>query len=136
MLEQGEIKQTTLPASSVQLSSLELVDPVRHRELTGRARAEVLAAETGTLLVGLVADLGEGTVEVGGQALPVHRWQWSPAAGQVELAWTPEGILVAYETDWMGMELSARLRAAPEARSFGEIGTIPDVVDEVGESEL
>lgn len=137
VIEDGELKQGTLEAGQVDLCSLELLDPVRHGELTGRARAEVLAAETGTLLAGAVQDLGEGTVTLGGQSVPVHRWSWTPTAGPVELAWSLDGVLVSYTSQWMGKELKAVLREPPPERSFGDIGSVPTVIDAgVAEQEL
>ncbi len=136
IIEDGQLATTTLRADQVDLSSLELLDPVRHRELTERPRAEVLAAETGTLLAGTVEDLGEGTLTVGGQDIAVHRWAWSPAAGRHQLAWSLDGLLVAYDATWMGSTLSAVLREPPPARSYGEIGPVPDVVEDVSELEL
>lgn len=137
VIEEGELKQATLEPGQVDLSSLELLDPVRHLELTSRPRAEVLAAETGTLMAGAVQDLGEDTVRLDGQDIAVHRWSWSPTVGSIELAWSLDGVLVRYSSQWLGKELQAQLRQAPEARSFGEISSVPTVIDDgVSEQEL
>ncbi len=136
VLEDGTRAATRLSPGDVDLCSLELLDPIRHEELTARPRAELLAAETGTLLAGQVEDLGESSLDIGGSAVPVHRWAWTPPTGRVELAWSLDGLLVSYETAWMGKKLGARLRALPSPRSFGEIGPIGGVVEGVAEEEL
>lgn len=137
VIEDGAVRQATLEPGQVDLCSLELLDPVRRAELTGRPRAEVLAAETGTLMDGAVAEVGEGTVTVNGEVVPVQRWTWTPAAGPIELSWSLDGLLVSYTSQWMGKELRASLRELPTARSFGDIGEIPAVIEAgVAEQEL
>lgn len=133
----GDVRQDTVPAGRIDLSSLELLDPVRHRELTGRSRATVLAAETGTLLSGTVTDLGETRRTIDGQVVPVHAWTWAPESGPVTLSWSLDGVLVAYESQWMGRTLSAELRDPPPRRRLGEVDPVGDVIERgIVEEEL
>lgn len=136
VIEGREVKQATLPRGQVDLSSLQLLDPVGHRELTARSRASVLAAETGTVLSGPVEDLGEASLSIGGDTISVHRWAWTPTAGRVELAWSMDGVLVSYDSAFMGKALQARLREVPPSRTFGEIEAVAPVVEDVAEQEL
>lgn len=136
VIEDGELKQAELLRGQADLSSLQLLDPVGHRELTTRSRASVLTAETGTILSGLVEDLGEGVLTLGQDAVAVHRWSWTPATGRVELSWSMDGLLVGYDSAFMGRTLQARLRDAPTARAFGEIEAVAPVIDAVTEQEL
>ena len=137
VIEGSEVKQATLPRGQVDLSSMQLLDPVAHRELTARARASVLAVETGTLFSGLVEDLGEGQIELSDGAVSVHRWAWSPSSLRMELAWSQDGVLVAYDSQVLGRTVQARLRQVPAARSYGDIELVAPVIDQgLAEQEL
>ncbi|NOY26985.1 MAG: hypothetical protein GXP62_14035 [Oligoflexia bacterium] len=136
VVEDGKLMQTDLPRGQADLCSLQLLDPIGHRELTTRTRASVLAAETGTIMSGLVEDLGEGTLSLGQDTVAVHRWSWTPKSGRVELAWSMDGLLVSTDSTLLGRPLRARLRAAPVARAYGEVQALTPVVGDVAEQEL
>ena len=122
----GAREQWSWRRSEVDLSSLDLLDPVRHRRLGDAPTASILLAETAQVLSGPVTDLGEATVEVGGRELLVHRWSWEPeGGGRAEFAWTPEGVLARFDLTVLGTRLRAVLREAPEREVFGTID-LPD----------
>jgi len=136
VIEDKAVKQADLPRGQVDLSTLQLLDLQAARDLTARARASVLLAETGTVMSGQVDDLGEGTVDVAGQSLPVHRWAWSPALGRMELAWSMDGVLVSYQAPWMGRTLQAKLRSVPAPRSWGQVEPVSAATGGMSEQEL
>ncbi|MCB9780499.1 MAG: hypothetical protein H6742_18175 [Alphaproteobacteria bacterium] len=137
VVEGGTVRQDTVAAGRIDLSSLELLDPVRRRELTGRGTAGVLAAETGTLLSGPVQHRDEGVRTIGGQAVPVDVWTWTPESGAVTLSWSLDGVLVGYESAWMGKKLQAVLRDPPPRASLGDVAPVGDVIaQDVVEQEL
>jgi len=136
VVEGGQLKQTDLARGQADLCSLQLLDPVGHRELTTRTRASVLTVETGAIYTGEVTDLGEGTVALGPDTVTVHRWSWAPPAGPVELAWSMDGLLVSYGTVLLGRTLDAHLRGVPSARAYGDAVVVEPVIGDVAEQEL
>ena len=64
--------------TEVDMSSLDLLDPVRSQHLTTLTEAQILSAETGTIMTGPVSDLGERTLVINGQEIAVHAWSWTP----------------------------------------------------------
>ncbi len=136
VIEGGKISQGTLLAGQVSLTSVGLLDPVEHRDLTGRPQISLLAAETGTLLSGRVEPLGEGSLEVGGQRLRVDRYAWTSEAGRVELAWTGEGVLASWTSSLLGQPIEGVLRQPPPERSYGTIDLVISPMEGVREQEL
>lgn len=119
--EHGKTQTWTLRASEVTLSSLDLFDPMRHSLMQGGSIVNMLVAETGGIEPGPVEDLGEGTVTIGGESIPVRRVAWTPESGRMELAWSSDGLLVSYKTQVLGRTLEARLTELPPPPTFGEI---------------
>lgn len=106
----------------VDLCTFDLVDPVRARRLAGRPSANVLLAETGQIVTGAVRE-ERAAVTIGGQSVPVTRLTWSPPVGALSMAYTEDGLLVAYEAAFLGKTLQARARALPPPRDYGRIDT-------------
>ena len=106
-------------AACSRLTSLDLGDPVRYTLLNpARASAEILLAETGTVVEGALRDAGEAQARVGGRTVAVSQVEWRPPTGPVTLAWTAEGTLVSYEMRVLGSTLTARLRELPAPPSW------------------
>lgn len=121
--EGGKTQTWTLRASEINLSSLDLLDPSRHALLLDNRTANVLVAETGGVLPGPVEDLGEGTLTIGGEEVPVHRAAWTPETGRMELAWSMDGLLLSYETQVLGRKLKAQVTEVPPPPTFGTVET-------------
>lgn len=121
--ETGKIETWYLRPSEMQLSSLDLLDAQRSRNLWGAVGSPVamLLVESGAVLTGPVASLGERTLKVGGVDVATNRYAWTSEAGASELAWTSDGVLVQYTTRLLGVPVSATLRELPPPPSFGEI---------------
>jgi hypothetical protein len=122
-----------LRRTEVDLSTLDLLDPIRSQQLTTLTQARVLSAETGQVMTGPVADLGEGVLIVGGQEVRVHRWSWTPQEGRFELAWSSDGMLLGWSAEIKGQTIQGRLKALPEPRSFGvapALTGLPEFVEE------
>lgn len=138
-VSRGSQKTWDYRRTEVNLSTMDFLDPERHRLLSDDATAGVLVAESGQVLTGSVTDLGEDALTIAGTTVPVQRLAWTPEAGKVELSWTLDGWLVAYEIGFMGQALHAQARQAPEPRTFGEIEittTITGAASPVYEEEL
>lgn len=121
--EGGQVKTWYLRGSEVTLTSLDLLDPRRHLLLLDQGVASVLAAETGGVLSGAVADLGEGTLRVGGQEVSVHRAAWTPESGRMEFAWSEDGLLLSYQTTILGKAVTATVLEVPAPATFGTVDT-------------
>jgi len=125
ILAGGKVSTWEYRRSEVDLTTMDLVDPAQPPPLNDNASAKVLVAEAGVIMTGVVRDLDESKVKVGGRQVPVHRWDWTPPDGKVELSWSLDGVLVDYEAAFMGTTLDARLRQLPEPRTFGTIDMEP-----------
>lgn len=125
ILGDGKVSTWEYRRSEVDLTTMDLLDPERPAALHDNATARVLVAEAGIIMDGLVRDLDEAKLKVAGQQVPVHRWDWAPSAGRVELSWSLDGLLVGYEAAFMGATLRARVQKVPEPRTFGEIELSP-----------
>jgi hypothetical protein len=122
--------------TEVDMSSLDLLDPVRSQHLTTLTEAQILSAETGTIMTGPVSDLGERTLVVNGQEVPVHAWSWTPEEGRFELAWSSDGLLLDWKAEFKGQTVHGRLRELPPPRSFGAAAPVGNTMPEIVEEEL
>jgi len=121
--EDGEVKTWYYRPSEVTLTSLDLLDPNRHRLLLDGPTAGVLAAETGTVVSGAVKDLGEASLRVGDQEVSVQRAIWSPDSGAMQMSWSSDGLLLSYETSILGKRVTATVTELPAPASFGTVET-------------
>ena len=119
----GRREDRTHRRLEVDLCTFDLVDPVRARRLAGRPSANILLAETGQVVTGAVRE-ARAAVTIGGQSVPVTRLTWSPPVGALSMAYTEDGLLVAYEAAFLGKTLQARARALPPPRDYGRIDTV------------
>jgi len=117
----GATETKELRRSQVDLSTLDLLDPKLHTRLVGRSHVRVLDHITGAVLEGDAEDLGEVTIQVGADTLPVRRyllkidgqtWQWD---------WNLEGMLVRYDARVGALPLTARAKQIPAARKWGAV---------------
>ncbi len=121
-ITKGSIQQLSYRSMDVDLTGLDLFDPVRHKLLDPeRGQASLLMAETGTLLSGSVAARGAGQVQVGQEAVPADQVEWRPVTGPVSLSYNLDGLLVGYEVQILGKTLTARLRSMPPPRAWGAV---------------
>jgi len=121
LTENQRLAHWNLEKGAFDATSLTLVDPEAATEvLSDRSTLRVLSAETGKVVEGKLVALGAGSVAVAGTSVPVSRWAWELPSGRVELAYGPEGHLVAYNLLVGGKVVQARLQQVPEARSFGD----------------
>jgi hypothetical protein len=136
-IEHGERKTWKHRRTEVTLSSMDFLDPSRHKLMTLDTQAGVLVAETGQVVQGAVSELGDKELWVNGKIVLVEEWGWSPDMGQVVMSWNQEGLLLAYSVSFMGKTLDAVVREVPPTRSYGNIdlSTVSDDV-EVEEEEL
>jgi hypothetical protein len=109
----GRARTGTLDASRVDFSTADLFDPDSRLGFAGRQGARILSAESGELLQGTVADLGDSVLDVHGEQVPVHGWAWDSAEGRSAFWYSAEGYLVSYDLKLLGVAVSARLRAPP-----------------------
>ena len=117
----GEMQSEALRRSQADLCTLDLLDPKLHARLLHRSRVRLLDHTTGAVLEGEAEDLGEVTIQIGEDTVPVRRstlkvgehiWQWD---------WNLEGLLVRYDVRIGGQPLSARVNQPPPPRQWGAI---------------
>lgn len=132
----GHLSSWPLRRTEVDMSSLDLLDPVRSQHLTTLSTAQVLSVETGTVLRGPVTDLGERTIEIGGESVTVHVWSWQPPEGRFEFAWSQDGLLLDWQANIKGQTVHGRLQEIPPPRSYGAAAIFSSEMPTVAEEEL
>ena len=116
-----ELRRWELRRTEVDLSSIDLLDPVRSKLMTELGRARIISAETGQMMSGPIEDLGEDTLTVGDREVVVHRYAWTPAEGRFELAWSEAGLLLDWSAEVGGRRVDARIRELPPPRVYGSL---------------
>jgi|GEM_PF-5320798 hypothetical protein len=114
-----------LRSSEVSLSSMDLLDPTAYLRLLDQPEAALLSAESGVVLRGPVRDLGESTLQIAGQTLPVRRLGFSAESTTSTFSYGLDGLLLAYEMVAAGHTVRATLTQPPPARDFGDVMVIP-----------
>ena len=118
----GSVQEMRYRKMDVSLTSLDLFDPTRRQLLDPeRGKADVLLAETGTVVEGPVRDSGNVTVQVGTTSVVGHRIEFGAPTGTIALVSSEDGVLLAHEVTVLGKKLSARLKQLPPPRSWGEV---------------
>lgn len=115
----GKLFTRELRRTEVDLSTMDLLDPIRSQSIVGRSDIKLLSAETGTVLTGVVEDLGESELTLGDRTVAIHRWGIDTNEGRMELAWDAEGLLVESSMVIRGQTVQTRLRALPPPREYG-----------------
>lgn len=102
-----------LPRNSIDLSTIDFMDPESRVGFETKSVARVLASETGDILEGEVKAIGKGEIEVAGKPVPVAGFAWTPDEGEMRLWFSGEGYLVRYETNVMGRWIVGTLTTPP-----------------------
>lgn len=134
-IRSGKHSTRELRRTEVDLSTMDLLDPVRSQIITDLTRVQLLSAETGDVLIGVLEDLGEGDLTVGDRTVAVHRWGVDTPEGRVELAWDAEGLLLESSMVIRGQVIETRLKEIPPPREYGAFELSMDAPD-VDEEEL
>ena len=101
------------PASAIDLSTADLIDPGSRFPLSHYDVVRVLSAETGDIWQGPVNPLGTSTISVAGDPVPVTGYEWSPEDGEARFWYSADGYLVRYEITVLGKELVGTLTEPP-----------------------
>jgi hypothetical protein len=121
-LTPGNIQEMTYRAVEVDLTSMDLLDPMRARLFTADlGTAELLLAETGTVVEGAVRDGGPVEMQVGAVTVPGRRVELSLPTGASAFVWSDQGLLLQQDLTVLGTRLTATLRALPAARTWGQV---------------
>ena len=128
----GKVFTRELRRTEVDLSTMDLLDPIRSQRIVDRSEVKLLSAETGTVLVGVLEDLGEAELTLGERTVSVHRWGIDTNEGRMELAWDAEGLLVESSMVIRGQTVQTRLRSLPPPREYGafEVSMKTPTIDE------
>lgn len=99
----------TLPHTRVDLSSVDLFDPMSERGLRGRDHVRLLSAETGKIEEGPLEYQGNEEVVIGGEPLFTVVYRWSTAVGVHRYWYAPNGWLVRFEMPLEGRMVTGEL---------------------------
>ena len=123
-VRQDQIAEQLIRRTEVDLSSLDLFDPVLGSLLVDPGPVGVVSVETGMVLRGPVEDLGEAEITIDGQPILVHRWGIDTDEGRVELSRSMEGLILGWSMDIEGEQLQATARSVPPERSYDTIAPL------------
>jgi len=108
------------PATSIDISTADLIDPGTASPIGQFDQVRVLSAETGDIYEGPVRRLGESSVSVDGRNLVVEGYAWTSGDGvEGKLWYTADGFLAKYEMEVMGRRLVGVLADPPPAGTDG-----------------
>lgn len=138
VVEAGRVDAVDLRRTEVALTSLDLFDPLRHRNLQGTAG--VLLAETGEVWTGPVTDARDRTIALGGHRVQVSCRTWSPDYGRFTFCWddvdeAASGLMVRATGSVLGHRIALVARDLPGPRTFGQLLPAPPEVH-VDEQDL
>ncbi|MFT5680062.1 MAG: hypothetical protein ACI8RZ_000967 [Myxococcota bacterium] len=118
-IRSGKHNTRELRPSEVDLSTMDLLDPIRSQAISDLTDIHLLSAETGDVIDGVLEDLGEDDLTIGGRTVAIHRWGVDTNEGRLELAWDAEGLLLESSMVIRGQVIETRLKALPPPREYG-----------------
>lgn len=113
VLGAGRNRTSELPASAVDLSTADLIDPESAWSLDRFQNIRLLVAETGEVQEGPVKTLGTSEVKVAGKPVPVIGYEWDSPEGKSRFYYSDDGYLVRYEMRLLGLVAAGTLATAP-----------------------
>ena len=109
----GRSRTVEMPLDRIDLSTADLVDPATSLTLAHYDTVRILSAETGEVLSGPVTELGISELTIAGAAVQVTGYAWDNPQGRSTFYYSPDGFLVRYETQLLGIPMVAVLNAPP-----------------------
>lgn len=110
----GRARSAEYPANRIDLSTADLMDPESRVALANQSGdVRLLSDVTGEVLTGPVEKLGPSEVKVGATSVPVEGYAWTSPEGRSTFYYSPEGFLVKYQTQVMGITMQGVLREPP-----------------------
>lgn len=113
IVDGGRARSWELPATELDLSTADLVDPGTRHPLSSFSTVRILSAETGDIWAQEVERLGPDTVEIDGEEVQVEGFRTDGPQGRSTFWYSSSGVLVRYAYRWLGRELDAVLRDPP-----------------------
>ena len=101
------------PASWVDLSTVDLIDPGTKYVLGRYDNVKVLSAETGDIWEGAVSPIGTKTLTLSGRDVVVDGVSWASPEGRTEFWYNAEGYLVQYNMRLLGFRVEGTLTGPP-----------------------
>jgi hypothetical protein len=101
------------PASWVDLSTVDLIDPGTKYVLGRYDNVKVLSAETGDIWEGGVSPIGTKTLTLSGRDVVVDGVSWASPEGRTEFWYNAEGHLVQYNMRLLGFRVEGTLKSPP-----------------------
>ncbi len=109
----GRARTVEMPLNRIDISTGDLIDPGTSLTLNHFAEVRVLSAETGEVASGPVSELGISDLTIAGEQVQVTGYAWDNSQGRSAFYYSPDGFLVRYETQLLGVPMIATLVAAP-----------------------
>lgn len=113
LVENGRARSWELDLAAIDLSTADLFDPQSAYALDKYSSVKMLSAETGDVWEQDVERLGQTTVTIRGQKIPVDGVAVEPPQGRAEFWYGSDGVLVRSEYRLLGRKVEAILRDPP-----------------------
>ncbi len=108
-------RTSDVPSYSIDISTVDLMDPGTRYPMERFETLKLLSAETGDIWQGDVSRLGADTVKIGATEIDVSGFSWASPEGPTRFWYDGEGYLVRYEMRVLGVRVEATLREPPPA---------------------
>lgn len=113
VVDAGETRTWELPATKIDMSTADLMDPLTQVSLDRYEQVRLLSAETGDVFTVDVEPLGPSTVDLGTAKVAVSGYALNGGPGTTRLFYSASGYLVRHETRLLGKAIVATLTEAP-----------------------
>ncbi|MFT4628167.1 MAG: hypothetical protein ACI8PZ_006862 [Myxococcota bacterium] len=128
----GRSRTVEMPLDRIDLSTADLVDPATSFVLAHYETARILSAETGEVAAGPITELGISELTIAGEPVQVTGYGWDNPQGRSTFYYSPDGFLVRYETQILGIPMVAVLNAPPPGGVDDfPVGISPPAVEEL-----
>ena len=109
----GHVRTVEMPLNRIDISTGDLIDPGTSLTLNHFAEVRILSAETGEVAAGPISELGISDLTIAGEQVQVTGYAWDNPQGRSIFYYSPDGFLVRYESQLLGVPMIATLSNPP-----------------------
>lgn len=109
----GRSRTVDMPLNRIDVSTADLMDPDTRFPIAHFSEMRLLSTETGDVLVGPIEAIGVKDLKLGGEAVQVHGFAWTPPQGRSEFWYSADGFLVHYTMPLLGVDVEVTLQKPP-----------------------
>jgi hypothetical protein len=128
---EGKSTNYELTGSRIDMSTLDLFDPVTAVPIGRYHRAKILSVDDGDILEGEVVRMGNSTLIIDGEKVLVDEFIWTAPQDKWSFFYTPDGFLVRYEHNIGTAKVVGELRdPPPQGLDEAPVSRTPPAIEE------